>query len=108
MRVWSAGRDRRSRAGPDGSSEGRAAPSLARDCRKAGHVYFSTEPFPRDTKPEEVQRLNSFQEELRNEGLLGEYSGIEDLQLKVRDATEHDLNNMDSCRVSRTVAESHE
>lgn len=55
-----------------------------------------------------MQRLKSFQEELRNEGLLGEYSGIEDLQLKVRDATEHDLNNMDSCRVSRTVAESHE
>ena len=59
------------------------------------HVYFCTEPFPRDTKPEEIARLNAFQDQVRAEGLLGEYASIEDLQFKVRDAIEHDLNNLD-------------
>jgi hypothetical protein len=27
---------------------------------KPVHVYFSTQPFPRDTKPEKLQRLNNF------------------------------------------------
>ena len=62
---------------------------------KPVHVYFCTEPFPRDTKPEEIARLNAFQDQLRAEGLLGEYASIEDLQFKVRDAIEHDLNNLD-------------
>lgn len=71
----------------------------AHQAGKPVHVYFSTEPFPRDTKPEELERLNNFQAQLRNEGLLGEYSGIEDLQFKVRDAIEHDLKNMDLGKV---------
>jgi hypothetical protein len=66
---------------------------------KPVHVYFSTEPFPRDTKPEEIQRLNAFKDQLRGEGLLGEYAGVEDLQFKVRDAIERDLASMDLGKV---------
>lgn len=62
---------------------------------KPVHVYFSTEPFPRDTKPDEIQRLNDFKDQLRGEGLLGEYAGIEDLQFRVRDAIERDVARMD-------------
>jgi hypothetical protein len=66
---------------------------------KPVHVYFSTEPFPRDTKPEEIARLNAFQRQMRGEGLLGEYSGVEDLQFKVRDAIEKDLTDLDLGKV---------
>ncbi|MCX2931698.1 hypothetical protein ORI20_15560 [Mycobacterium sp. CVI_P3] len=66
---------------------------------KPVHVYFSTEPFPRDTKPEEIQRLNDFKDQLRGEGLLGEYASVEDLQFKVRDAIERDLASMDLGKV---------
>lgn len=62
---------------------------------KPVHVYFSTEPFPRDTKPDEIARLNAFKQQLQGEGLLGDYASVEDLQYKVRDAIENDLNNMD-------------
>lgn len=66
---------------------------------KPVHVYFSTEPFPRDTKPEDIQRLNNFKDQIREEGLLGEYASVEDLQFKVRDAIERDLANMDLGKV---------
>ena len=66
---------------------------------KPVHVYFSTEPFPRDTKPEEIQRLNDFKDQIRGEGLLGEYASVEDLQFKVRDAIERDLASMDLGKV---------
>lgn len=36
---------------------------------------------------------------MRSESLLDEYSGIEDLQFKVRDAIEHDLNGLDLGKV---------
>ncbi|OBB56760.1 hypothetical protein A5757_01470 [Mycobacterium sp. 852013-51886_SCH5428379] len=63
------------------------------------HVYFSSEPLPRDIRPEELQRLNEFKAQLRTEGLLGDYSGVEDLQFKVRDAIEHNLKRMDLGKV---------
>lgn len=66
---------------------------------KPVHVYFSTEPLPRETKPEELQRLNDFKAQMRDEGLLGDYSGVEDLQFKVRDAVEHDLKGLDLGKV---------
>jgi nucleoside 2-deoxyribosyltransferase len=44
---------------------------------KPVHVYFSTEPLPRETKPHELKRLNDFKAEMRAEGLLGDYAGVE-------------------------------
>lgn len=66
---------------------------------KPVHVYFSNEPLPRETTPEELKRLNDFKAQMRSEGLLGEYSGVEDLQFKVRDAIEHDLKSLDLGKV---------
>ena len=66
---------------------------------KPVHVWFSAAPIPRETRPEELKRLNDFQDQLRGQSLLGDYSGVEDLQFKVRDAIEHDLKGLDLGRV---------
>ncbi|RIS61417.1 hypothetical protein [Mycobacteroides abscessus] len=71
----------------------------AHQAGKPVHVYFSTEPLPRDTRPDELQRLKDFQARLQSEGLLGDYASVEDLQFKVRDAIENDLKNMDLGKV---------
>jgi nucleoside 2-deoxyribosyltransferase len=76
----------------DDAASGTAHEMLrAHQAGKPVHVYFSTEPLPRETKPEELKRLNDFKAQMRAEGLLGDYFGVEDLQFKVRDAIEHDL-----------------
>lgn len=56
------------------------------------HVYFSTEPIPRDADLGQVQALRSFQEQLSKLGLLGTYASPEDLGHQVRQAIEGDLD----------------
>lgn len=67
---------------------------------KPVHVYFSTEPLPRDIAPDELRRLNEFKETMRAAGLLGEYGSPDDLQHEVRRAIEHDLTRLDLGRVT--------
>lgn len=58
---------------------------------KPVHVWFSTEDLPRDVDPEQLTKLNSFKEELGEQGLLGEYANPSDLAYRVRDAIEADV-----------------
>jgi hypothetical protein len=66
---------------------------------KPVHVWFSSEPLPRDITPDELKRLYDFKRQLEANALLGSYSGVEDLQAKIRNALEHDLNQMDLGKV---------
>ena len=61
---------------------------------KPVHVWFSTERLPRDITPDELKRLNDFKDQLQAKALLGEYASVEDLQAKVRNAIELDVNRM--------------
>lgn len=67
---------------------------------KPVHVWFSTEPLPRDIAPEELERLNDFKAQMRSAGLLGEYGSPDDLQHEVRKAIEYDLTKLDLGRVT--------
>lgn len=66
---------------------------------KPVHVWFSSEPLPRDITPDELKRLYDFKRQLEAGALLGSYTGVEDLQAKVRNALEHDLNKLDLGKV---------
>lgn len=72
----------------------------AHSAKKPVHVWFSTEPLPREIQPQEIERLNAFKEKMRTAGLLGEYGSPDDLQHEVRKAIEYDLNKMDLGRVT--------
>lgn len=64
----------------------------AADAGKHVHVYFSDEPIDRKKADfGELARLQEFQTELQAKGLLGEYSDLNDLAYKVRDAVEQDV-----------------
>lgn len=59
---------------------------------KAVHVYFSTEDVPRDRlDPAQLAALAEFRQRLAEGGLLGEYSGPEDVAAQVRSAIEFDI-----------------
>lgn len=72
----------------------------AHSAKKPVHVWFSTEPLPREIQPQELERLNAFKATMRTAGLLGEYSSPDDLQHEVRKAIEYDLTKMDLGRVT--------
>lgn len=67
----------------------------AADAGKHVHVYFSDEPIDRKTADlKELARLQEFQTELQAKGLLGEYSDLNDLAYKIRDAVEQDVTEL--------------
>lgn len=59
---------------------------------KPVHVYFSTEPIPRDADLDQQAALRVFRKELEEEGLLGDYSDPADLAGQVIRALEHDID----------------
>jgi hypothetical protein len=61
---------------------------------KPVHVWFSTGGYPADITPEELKRLQDFKNDLQTQSLLGTYGSVEDLQSKVRNAIELDVNRM--------------
>jgi hypothetical protein len=65
------------------------------DQGKFVHVWFSSEPLPRNADLDQVARLRQFQEDLGRRGLLGEYSDPQDLAYQVRTAIERDIDAMD-------------
>jgi hypothetical protein len=78
---------------------------------KAGkpvHVYFSSEPLPRDVDPKQLAALRKFEASLESQGLLGRYANPEDLAFQVRNAVEHDLEHLNLGAVApRRGAEEH-
>ncbi|MBM7244038.1 DUF4062 domain-containing protein [Rhodococcus fascians] len=61
---------------------------------KPVHVYFSTEPLPRDADPDQLKALKTFKDQLKPLGLLGEYANPDDLGYQVRNAIEDDLTKL--------------
>lgn len=55
------------------------------------HVYFSREPIPHDADTDELDRVRRYESSLRAEGLLGEFSSLEDLDRKVFAALQSDV-----------------
>ncbi|WP_129978003.1 hypothetical protein [Rhodococcus sp. Q1] len=66
----------------------------AADAGKPVHVWFSSEAIPRDADLDQLQRLRDFQAQLQTQGLLGAYTGTDDLMFQVRNALEHDLESL--------------
>lgn len=62
------------------------------DKRVPVHVYFSAGDLPNDVDVAELKRLRAFKTDLRDKGLLGEYTGTADLTRQVIDALEYDLD----------------
>lgn len=58
------------------------------------HVWFSSEPLPRNADLKQVARLQRFQKDLGQRGLLGEYADPQDLAYQVRTAIERDIDAM--------------
>ena len=61
---------------------------------KPVHVYFSSGPLPNDIEVKELERLRAFKRKLEGEGLLGSYLNENELQSKVRNVIEHDLERI--------------
>ncbi|MGC5643725.1 DUF4062 domain-containing protein [Kocuria sabuli] len=84
-----------------GSKLGRATAAAAsgtaeeiQEAQQAGkpvHLYFSTAPHANDVDPEQLLALREFKEELESRGLYGTFSNPEELNAKVWQAIEHDL-----------------
>lgn len=58
---------------------------------KPVHVYFSSEPIPREVDVLQLEQLQKFKAELSRSGLLGAYASADDLAHQVLTAIEHDL-----------------
>ncbi len=65
--------------------------SRAVDLGKPVHVYFSSEPLPRDVDPDQLKALAEFKEDLGAKGLLGDYTDASDLAGQVVRAIEADI-----------------
>ncbi|MDB5243959.1 MAG: hypothetical protein JWP57_4585 [Spirosoma sp.] len=63
---------------------------------KPVHVWFSDEPLPRDTDPDQLRALQEFRKAIADEGLLGSYASPDDLQFQVRAAIEQDVTLLDT------------
>lgn len=64
----------------------------AHDAGKPVHVYFSSEPVPREhIEADQIVRLQAFRAELESRGLLGNYRSPADLASQARSAVEFDL-----------------
>lgn len=61
---------------------------------KQVHVYFSEEPLPRDVDAAQLVALRDFKQVLQAKGLLGSYADPADLAGQVRNAIEHDLEQL--------------
>lgn len=61
---------------------------------KQVHVYSSEEPLPREVDAAQLTALREFKEVLRSRGLLGSYADPGDLAGQVRNAIEHDLEEL--------------
>lgn len=61
---------------------------------KQVHVYFSDEPLPRDVDADQLVALRDFKQALQAKGLLGSYADPGDLAGQVRNAVEHDLEEL--------------
>lgn len=56
------------------------------------HVWFSTEPLPRDVDTEQLTAVRNLQRSLS--GLIGEYADLNDLAYKVRTALDRDVDRL--------------
>ncbi|MGC4942451.1 DUF4062 domain-containing protein [Kribbella sp. DT2] len=80
-----------------GSSTGVDVSGTAEEIRRAVgagkpvHVYFSTEPLPREADLDQLAALRAFKGELQQAGLLGEYSDPADLAGQIEYAVQHDI-----------------
>jgi hypothetical protein len=70
---------------------------------KPVHVWFSDEPLPRDTDPDQLRALRDFKAALQSMGLLGSYASPDDLAFQVREAIESDLNHLDLGAVKKRM-----
>lgn len=61
---------------------------------KQVHVYFSEERLPRDVDAAQLVALREFKKALESKGLLGSYADPADLAGQVRNAIEHDLEQL--------------
>ncbi|WP_218017260.1 nucleoside 2-deoxyribosyltransferase, partial [Rhodococcus marinonascens] len=66
----------------------------AAEAGKPVHVWFSSEAIPRDADLDQLQRLRDFKAQLQMQGLLGSYTGADDLMFQVRNTLEHDLDSL--------------
>lgn len=67
----------------------------SRAAGKPVHVWFSDEPLPRETDPDQLRALRDFKAALESIGLLGSYASPDDLAFQVRQAIESDLDYLD-------------
>ncbi|WP_127480881.1 hypothetical protein [Nocardioides pantholopis] len=66
----------------------------AHEAGKPVHVWFSNEPIPRNAEVKQLAALKKFRTELEKVGLLGSYANPDDLAYQVRQAIEHDLQQL--------------
>lgn len=58
---------------------------------KPVHLYFSTEPLPRDVDTAQLEGLRAFRQEIQDQGLLGEFGNVSQLEHEVWKAIELDI-----------------
>lgn len=81
-----------------GTSTGVDVSGTAEEIRRAieqdkpVHVYFSSEPIPRDADLSQLEALESFKSDLEEEGLLGDYTDPKDLAGQVIRAIQADVD----------------
>ncbi len=62
---------------------------------KPVHLYFSTAPLPNDVDTVQLEGLRAFKEQIRERGLLGEFSNTPQLAHEVWKAIEYDISRLD-------------
>lgn len=55
------------------------------------HLYFSTAPLPADVDTAQLTALREFKRDMQQQGLLGEFRDVSELEREVWRAIEHDL-----------------
>jgi hypothetical protein len=63
--------------------------------RRPVHLYFSTAPLPNDIDTEQLEGLRVFKQQIREKGLLGEFSNVSQLEHEIWKAIEFDIANLD-------------
>lgn len=59
------------------------------------HCYFSTAPLPNDVDVEQLNALRAFKSQLEEQGLLGDFGSVSELNNLVWQAVEYDISRMD-------------
>lgn len=62
--------------------------------RRPVHLYFSTAPLPNDVDTEQLEGLRAFKQQIRQKGLLGEFSNVSQLEHEIWKAIEFDIANL--------------